>query len=197
MEVVVGVDIGSSSTKGVLVGLDGSVLVTAIREHGLSRPHPGGVEMRAGTWWDEFRSIVRELTHSRGDHKVVAVGVSGMGPCVVVTDTSGTPLRPAILYGIDTRATEQIVRLTRELGAAEILERCGSALSTQVVGPKIAWIAEDEPAFFAAARRLFMPASWLAHQLTGKQSSIIILRVNAPLSMTLSHSTGTGPVPTR
>jgi xylulokinase len=165
MDVVLGVDVGTSSTKGVLVALDGTVLASAVRGHEVSRPHPGWVEMPTEVWWDEFVSISRELA---GDHTVLAVGVSGMGPCVAVTDAAGIPLRPAILYGVDTRATAQIARLAKELGAAEVLDRCGSALSTQAAGPKIAWIAENEPEVFAAARRLFMPASWLAFNLSGE-----------------------------
>ncbi len=164
--VVLGVDIGTSSSKGALVDLDGRVLATAIREHDVSRPRPGWVEMPGEVWWEEFRSIARELVQT-ADTEVVAVGVSGMGPCVLVTDEGGIPLRPAILYGVDTRAGAQISRLTAELGRAEILERCGSELSTQAVGPKLEWLADIEPAAAASARFLFMPASWLAWNLTG------------------------------
>lgn len=166
MGAVLGVDVGTSSTKGVLVGLDGTVLASAVREHHVSRPRPGWVEMDARVWWDEFASIARELVAATQEI-VVAVGVSGMGPCVALADGDGVPLRPAILYGVDTRATAQIARLTSELGADEILSRGGSALSTQAAGPKIAWVAENEPSVFAQARKLFMPASWLAYRLTG------------------------------
>lgn len=166
MGVFLGVDVGTSSTKGVLVDLAGTVLASTVREHQVSRPHPGWVEMDAGVWWDEFVSISRELVATT-DELVVAVGVSGMGPCVALADGDGVPLRPAILYGVDTRATEQIARLTRELGSDEILSRGGSALSTQAAGPKIAWVADHEPEVFEKARKLFMPASWLAYRLTG------------------------------
>lgn len=166
MGVVLGVDVGTSSTKGVLVDLGGTVLASTVREHDVSRPRPGWVEMDAEVWWHEFASIARELIATTQE-VVVAVGVSGMGPCVALADGEGVPLRPAILYGVDTRATEQIARLTRELGAEEILARGGSALSTQAAGPKIAWAAENEPTVFAAARKMFMPASFLAYRLTG------------------------------
>lgn len=101
---VVGVDIGTSSSKGVLVGTDGNVIASATREHQVDRPFPGHVEMDAEIWWTEFAAIVRELVAS-SDVEVTAVGVSGMGPCALVTDADGVPLRPAILYGVDTRAT--------------------------------------------------------------------------------------------
>lgn len=165
---VIGVDIGTSSSKGVLVDESGTVLATAVRPHTVDRPHPGHVEMDARVWWDEFASITRELLKSAPDGtSVTAVGVSGMGPCVALTDGTDTPLRPAILYGVDTRATEQIARLDDELGRDAVLRRCGSLLSTQAVGPKIAWLAEHEPDVVARARRLHMPSSYLVVRLTG------------------------------
>ncbi|KUJ58072.1 sugar kinase [Streptomyces sp. NRRL F-5122] len=162
---VLGVDIGTSSSKGVLVGGDGTVLGTAVRPHAVSRPRPGHVEMDARVWWDEFIAIARELVTP--GTVVDAVGVSGMGPCVALADETDTPLHPAVLYGVDTRATAQIARLDAELGRDAVLGRCGSLLSTQAVGPKIVWLAEHRPDVTARARRLYMPSSYLVRQLTG------------------------------
>ncbi|WP_415854413.1 FGGY-family carbohydrate kinase [Sinomonas sp. G460-2] len=167
-QAVLAVDIGTSSSKGVLVGTDGRLLGTAVRPHSVDRPAPGQVEMDGWTWWEEFVGLSRELTAGAPEAEVVAVGVSGMGPCVLLADADGAPVRRAILYGVDTRATEQIAAMTERLGAEEILARCGSALSTQAVGPKIAWVAEHEPEAYARARMLFMPSSWLAYRLTGE-----------------------------
>ncbi len=163
---VIGVDIGTSSSKGVLVGLDGTLIRSAVREHTPARPGPGRFEMHASVWWDEFTALARELT-AAGDTTVVAVGVSGMGPCVLLTDEHDTPLRPAILYGVDTRSVAQIRRIEEKLGAEEIIRRGGSALTTQAAGPKIAWVAEEEPELYGRARRLYMPSSWLVRRLTG------------------------------
>ncbi|MEU3274927.1 FGGY family carbohydrate kinase [Saccharomonospora sp. NPDC006951] len=171
---VIGVDIGTSSSKGVLVDRDtGAVVHTAVREHAVSRPRRGHAEMDPRVWWAEFTGITGELLRARGaEGSVAAVGVSGMGPCVALTGGGdpGTeqPLRPAILYGVDTRATAQIAALDEELGADAVLERCGSRLSTQAVGPKLAWIAENEPDVAAKAKRLYMPSSWLVSRLTGE-----------------------------
>jgi len=174
----VGVDVGTSSTKGVLTAADGIILRTASRQHAVERPAPGHVEMDPATWWQELVEIVTELTadlapgtKSRDDLPddagVAALGISGMGPCVVAADRDGAPLRPAILYGVDTRATEQIARIESALGPDAILGRCGSALSSQAAGPKIAWLRDVEPDTYAAVRHLFMPASYLVHRLTG------------------------------
>lgn len=166
-----GVDIGTSSSKGVLVDESGSLLASATVAHDVARPRPGWVEMDATIWWDEFVALSRDLiAAARADGhelEISGVGVSGMGPCVVLAGDDGDPVRPAILYGVDTRATAQGGRMTAELGEGEIVRVGGSTLTSQAAGPKIVWVADEEPEAYRRARRLFMPASLLAHRLTG------------------------------
>jgi xylulokinase len=163
---VIGVDIGTSSSKGVLVDLDGALLASAAAEHAVDRPGPGMFEMDGSVWWDEFVELTRRLL-AEHDVEVEAVGVSGMGPCVLLTDADDAPLRPAILYGVDTRSGAQIERLNERYGAEEIMRRGGSALSSQAAGAKVAWVADEEPEVFARARRVYVPSSFLANRLTG------------------------------
>jgi xylulokinase len=167
---VISVDVGTSSTKGVLVSIEGQIRATAVREHVVDRPHAGWVEMDGSIWWSEYVSIVRELLASSPASELVieALGVSGMGPCALVTDALSHPLRPAILYGVDTRASAQIASINDRLGTDAIFDRCGSVLSSQSVGPKLEWIADNEPSVAARARPMFMPASWLVYRLTGE-----------------------------
>ncbi|MGH8883511.1 MAG: FGGY family carbohydrate kinase, partial [Stackebrandtia sp.] len=115
---VVGIDIGTSSSKGVLVSSGGEILARSSRRHDTDTPHPGWVEHDAETvWWNDFRDIAAELSGRAGRHRVIGVGVSGIGPVLLPADGAGRPLRPAILYGVDTRATVEIAELTDELGA--------------------------------------------------------------------------------
>lgn len=164
---VLGIDIGTSSTKAVLTTLNGTLIDKSVCSHTVERPFPGHVEMSPDVWWDEFLTLTKTLLAANPDVEVLAVGVSGMGPCVALADSAGEPVRPAILYGVDTRSVEQISEWTERLGGEEaILQRCGSILTTQAAGPKIAWIAEHEPEAYARATRLFMPSSWLVEKLT-------------------------------
>ncbi|WP_194420889.1 FGGY-family carbohydrate kinase [Microbacterium abyssi] len=167
MRCTLGVDVGTSSTKGVLVAEDGRIVASATRAHDVDRPHTGWVEMDAGIWWDEFTDIARELIAAHQDAEITAVGVSGMGPCVLLADADDQPVRPAILYGVDTRSGAQITRMNDELGTDEITRIGGSTLTSQAGGAKIAWIADEEPDAWSRAERFFMPASWLARHLTG------------------------------
>ncbi|WP_020660392.1 FGGY-family carbohydrate kinase [Amycolatopsis benzoatilytica] len=164
---LLGIDIGTSSSKGVLVGADGTVLARASRPHSTSRPRPGWFEHDAETvWWAGFAELVRELLS--GGAVPAGLAVSGIGPVLLPAGADGRPLRPAILYGIDTRASAEIAELTAELGEESIVERCGSALSSQAVGPKWRWLYRHEPEVAARTRQFLMASSYLVQRLTGE-----------------------------
>ena len=166
-DLVLGVDVGTASTKGVLVDGGGTVVASAARSHELSLPRPGWAEHDAETvWWSEFVAVTRELT-AGGHGRIVGVGVSGIGPCLLPADKDGRPLRPAILYGIDTRAAAEIAAQQERFGTDKILARCGSPLTSQAVGPKVEWLRRNEPEVWGQTRRLFMASSFLVHRLTG------------------------------
>ncbi|MDQ3965340.1 MAG: FGGY-family carbohydrate kinase [Actinomycetota bacterium] len=167
-ELLLGVDIGTSSSKGVLAGPDGEVIATAVRPHDLSLPRPGWAEHDAEKiWWEDFRTISAELMQEAGG-EVAAVCASGIGPCLLPADAEGRPLRPAILYGIDTRSTREIEELSERYGAETILERCGSPLTTQAVGPKLLWLRRNEPQIWEQTRYFLMASSFIVHRLTGE-----------------------------
>lgn len=165
-ELLLGLDVGSSSAKAMLVRPDGSIVATLKRAHEIARPHPGWAEQDAdGVWWAAAVSLTRELLADAAG-RVAAVGVVGLGPCVLPADARGGPLRPAILYGIDRRAEAEIDELNGLLGADEILLRCGSPLTTQAVGPKLLWLRHHEPAVWERTKMLFGATSYLVHRLT-------------------------------
>nr|MDP9480614.1 FGGY family carbohydrate kinase [Actinomycetota bacterium] len=160
---LLGVDVGTSSTKGVLARPDGQVVATAGRPHGLSMPRPGWAEHDAeGVWWADFVSICRELL-KKADDGIAAVCTSGIGASVLPADGGGKPLRAAILYGIDARAEREIEELNDRYGREALLERCGSVLTTQAVGPKLLWLRRNEPEVWEKTEKFFMAGSFIAH----------------------------------
>ena len=167
-ELLLGFDIGTSSSKGALVRPDGEVVASAQREHDISVPRPGLAEQDADSvWWGDFVSICGELLPSAADG-IAAVCASGLGPCLLAADEGCRALRPAMLYGIDTRAGREIEELTERYGAERILERSGSPLTAQAVGPKLAWLRRNEPEVWARTRRLLMASSFTVKRLTGE-----------------------------
>jgi xylulokinase len=170
VDLVLGIDMGTGSSKGVLVDGSGSVIATETVAHSIELPRPGWAEVDAERlWWREVCEISRKLTARLPVGAVIkAVCVSGVGPCLVLCDAELRPLRPAILYGIDTRAATEIELLTEELGYQSILERAGTVLSSQAVGPKLEWVYRHEPDVFEAAAGWYGSNSYIAAKLTGE-----------------------------
>ncbi|MDO5673270.1 MAG: FGGY family carbohydrate kinase [Actinomycetaceae bacterium] len=156
---VLGVDVGTGSTKAVLCDPQGKILEKATHRNHMKLPRPGYAEMDAeGDWWGSVIDVCEQITSSKtfaavtqGKAHLGGICVSGLGPAVVVTDGEGNPGHPAILYGIDTRAGKEIIEQTEALGEKEILARCGKALSSQAIGPKLSWIRSHVPGVAADA----------------------------------------------
>ena len=167
---LLGVDIGTSSSKGVLCTSEGDVVASTVVHHDTSFPRPGWAEHDAdGLWWGEFVEICqRLLKDSNRSADVGAVAISAIGPCMLPLDADGHPLRPAVLYGIDTRATAEIAWLEERHGAEAIFALGGMPLSTQAVGPKILWLRRHEPELFARTAMVHSSSDYVVYRLTGE-----------------------------
>lgn len=171
MSYTLGVDIGTFESKGVLVDGDGQVIASAARRHEMIVPQPGWAEHRPDQdWWDDFVFITRTLLAESGvaPADIIAVACSAIGPCMLPVDGDGTPLMNGVLYGVDTRAQTEIDTLNQQIGAATILERCGNALTSQSVGPKILWLKNQRPDLFAKTAKILTSTSYLVMKLTNE-----------------------------
>lgn len=169
-DLLLGIDIGTYSSKGVLCTADGEVVASHVVEHGVSLPRPGWVEQDAdGIWWNDTVEICRALVGDefRAD-QIAGVAVSAIGPCMLPVDESGTPLRPGVLYGIDTRAHAEIAQLNERFSEEAMFDLGGMALTSQAVGPKILWLKNHEPDVYARTHKILTASSYLIHRLTGE-----------------------------
>ena len=170
---LLGVDIGTYSSKGVLVTEDGKIVAMHVVEHGLDMPKPGFFEHDADkVWWHDFVEISRQILDSCGinPNDILAIGTSAIGSCVLPIDKDGNALRPGILYGIDTRASREIEELNHILGEEKIFDSNGSYLTSQASGPKILWIRNNEPEIYAKTRYFLTSEAYLVYKLTDKAS---------------------------
>lgn len=161
---LLGVDIGTYSSKGALVDQTGKVIASHVCEHELSLPQPGWAEHDPeGIWWGEFKVIVNTLLEtSRINPKQIAgLGISSISPAVVALDKDGRALRPAILYGIDTRASAEIEELTRLTGAN---------FTSQSAVPKLLWLRRNQPQVWQQARQITNGGGYLNLRLTGQNT---------------------------
>lgn len=171
MHYTLGIDVGTFETKGVLVDSAGQIVAQAARGHKMIVPRAGWAEHRADEdWWGDFVYVTRTiLAQSRVDPAdIKAVAASAIGPCMLPVDAAGKPLMNGILYGVDTRAQTEIDDLNASIGAEVILARCGNALTSQSVGPKILWLRRNHPKLWAKTARILTSTSYLVYRLTGE-----------------------------
>lgn len=171
MKHYLGIDIGTFESKGVLVDENGEIVASASKPHKMLVPQPGWAEHRPREdWWGDFTFISRRLLAESGvpPSSVRAVGASAIGPCMLPVDRDGEPLMNAVLYGVDARAAKEIDELTARIGEATLLDRCGNALTSQSVGPKILWLKRNRPEIFARTHKILTSTSYLVHRLTGR-----------------------------
>lgn len=166
-----GIDIGTFESKGVLVDGEGRIVASASKPHKMLVPRPGWAEHRPRQdWWGDFTFISRKLIAESGvDPKSIrAVGASAIGPCMLPVDATGEALSNAALYGVDARASAEIDELNAAIGAEHILDRCGNALTSQSVGPKILWLKKNRPEIFGKAAKIVTSTTYLVQKLTGE-----------------------------
>ncbi len=167
---LIGVDVGTYSSKGVLVDVQGNILRQCTVPHDISMPQHGHVEHDAEqVWWGDTQTIIRELLQEPGAaERVAGIALSAIGPTLLPLDEQGRPLRPGILYGVDTRAQAQIDALNAEIGEQTVFDFSQMALTSQAIGPKIRWLREHEPEVWAKTKTLTTASSYLVYRLTGE-----------------------------
>ena len=167
---LLGVDIGTSGSKGVLVDLAGKVVAYKSLQHGVDSPKPGWYEHDAdAVWWADLKQITRALVAEGGVDAgaIAAVGISALSPEMLPLDADGRPLRKGILY-CDGRAQKQIDEIVARAGEeGSSLKLTRLSLSSHYVGPKILWFRENEPALFERTRKILSATSYLVFKLTG------------------------------
>jgi xylulokinase len=163
---LLGIDLGSSGVKAVLLDAEIGIVATQSHEVALFSDHPGWAEADHHEWWDAVCVLVPRLleaaTASSGD--VEAVAVTGMVPAMLCVGDNGEPLRRAILQN-DGRATREIDEVRRALGDFDLLALTGSVLSQQSVAPTALWLARHEPDVWSSTTSLQGSYDWLARAL--------------------------------
>src|SRR5690242_19268909 len=160
-----GLDLGTSSAKAVVLSVSGAVLAQAAAGYPVISPQPGYAESDPRLWWSAVVSCTREAVAAAGGSPPVAIGLSGQMHGLVMAAADGRALRPALLWA-DSRATGSL-RAYRELGRAA-LDRLANPLFPGMAGPLLAWVAACEPDVYAGARWALSPKDWLRGRLTGE-----------------------------
>jgi xylulokinase len=162
---LVGIDIGTSSAKGIAVNPEsGSVIATVERDYPVSSPHVGWMEQQPATWLAAAREVLAAL---RADvPEVAGIGFSGQMHGLVCLDEGGAVIRPAILWN-DQRSAPQCAALEQGGGRDRLLRLTGNRALPGFTAPKLLWMRENEPAAFARIRRICLPKDFVRDRLVG------------------------------
>jgi xylulokinase len=171
MRCVLGLDIGTTSTIGVLIRPPDETLALASRPVTLRSDQVGWAEEDPEQWWGNVGEIVRELMRSSAASPadVAAVGVSGMLPAVVLLDSAGGLLRPSIQQS-DARCGAEVEELRAEIDETAFLAKAGNGVNQQLVAAKLRWIERHEPAVFARIGTVFGSYDYINWRLTGERA---------------------------
>lgn len=169
MSLLLGIDVGTSGSKAILLGVDGSVKAAVTHEYPLSHPKPLWAEQDPELWWQatikSIRGVMEKAGASAGD--IAAVGLTGQMHGLVMLDREGAVLRPAILWN-DQRTGAQCAAITEQIGAREVLELTGSQVLASFTAPKILWVRENEPEVYRRTAKVLLPKDYVRYRLTGE-----------------------------
>ncbi|ROR11436.1 FGGY-family carbohydrate kinase [Erwinia sp. JUb26] len=171
MHYLLGIDIGTTSTIGILIGLPDRVLAMASRAVTLSAPHSGWTEESPDEWWRNVGEICRQLLADSGiaASDIAGIGVTGMLPAVVLLDKEDRLLRPSIQQS-DGRSGAQVLEMRAERDSDDFLQRAGNGINQQLVGAKIRWIERHEPEIYRRIDTVFGSYDYINWQLTGQKN---------------------------
>src|ERR1039458_7628981 len=154
MGLLIGLDIGTTSTIGVLAAPDGRIVAERHRPVRLYSEHPGWAEQDAAEWWANACAILRELATIAGTAKLLGIGVAGMVPALVLLDAQGRVLRRSIQQS-DGRTGAEIEVLRAAVDERAFFRRTGCGVSQQLIAPKLRWLARHEPETFGRIATVF------------------------------------------
>jgi xylulokinase len=167
-----GIDVGTSGTKALLLGPSGRVLATATADHPSYFPKPGWSEQHPDDWWASTRKAVKAALRgtklAAGD--IAAIGLSGQMHGSVFLDRDDRPLCRALLWN-DQRTTAECAEITRQAGGeSALIAMVNNVALTGYTAPKILWLRNHARATFKRVRTIMLPKDYIALQLTGNHS---------------------------
>lgn len=171
MSYVIGLDIGTTSTIGILIELPDRIVHIASRPVTLTAPHPAWAEENPEQWWANVCEITRELLEvgKLKPQDIKAIGTAGMLPAVVLLDDEGRLLRPSIQQS-DARCAAEVAELRQQVDEQAFTRKTGNGVNQQLVIAKLLWIKKHEPEIFARIGTVFGSYDYINWRLTGERA---------------------------
>lgn len=162
----IGIDLGTSAVKLLLMQADGTIEQIVTKEYPLSFPQPGWSEQNPQDWWDACVEGIKELTEHADKSQVAGISFGGQMHGLVVLDADDHVIRPAILWN-DGRTMEETAYLNETVGREKLSQYTANIAFAGFTAPKILWMKKHEPELFARISKIMLPKDYLAYKLTG------------------------------
>lgn len=172
MAYLLGIDIGTSGTKTLLVDESGSVVSSATAEYPLYTPRPNWAEQDPADWWHATVTTVRQVLGEGGlrPEEIRGIGLSGQMHGSVFLDSSGEVIRPALLW-CDQRTAAQCRWITDRVGKADLVAETCNPVLTGFTAPKIIWLRDNEPENYERLATVLLPKDYIRLMLTGEYAT--------------------------
>jgi len=163
-----GIDLGTSGTKALILGAGGTVVAHSTREYETKIPRPSWTEQNPSDWWDATRGAVTEVLRADGVHasQIEGIGLTGQMHGLVPLDAQGSVLRPVILWN-DQRTGAACDRIHERVGRDRVVELTGNPVLPGFTAPKVLWMREQEPHLYEQIATILLPKDYLRYKLTG------------------------------
>lgn len=162
----IGVDLGTSAVKLLLMQTDGTIEKIVSKEYPLSFPKPGWSEQNPLDWWTACVEGIKELTADADKSQVAGISFGGQMHGLVALDENDEVIRPAILWN-DGRTTEETEYLNETVGKAKLSQYTANIAFAGFTAPKLLWMKKHEPELFARISKIMLPKDYIAYKLTG------------------------------
>ena len=163
----IGIDLGTSSVKLLLVAADGKILNSVTQTYKVHYPRDGWSEQNPEDWYSGVIGGIMRLLVGQDKSAVKGVGVGGQMHGLVVLDKDDKVIRPCILWN-DGRTEKQTEYLNEVIGRKVLSERTANIAFAGFTAPKILWLKENEPENFKRIDKIMLPKDYIVYRLTGK-----------------------------
>lgn len=165
----IGIDLGTSAVKLLLVDADGKIHGSVSKDYPLYFPHPGWSEQNPEDWWSAVKEGLTELLNGIDKTEVAGIGCGGQMHGLVVLDENDEVIRPAILWN-DGRTAAEVDYLNGVIGKEKLSSLTANIAFAGFTAPKILWMRNNEPEKFERIRKIMLPKDYINYKLTGVHS---------------------------
>jgi xylulokinase len=171
MGIFLGIDLGTSSVKLLLMSEDGKVVQTVSKDYPVYYPKPGWAEQNPEDWWQATKDGIKEIIEKSGidEGKICSIGLSGQMHGLVLLDQGDRVLMPALLW-CDQRTYDECDYITEQLGE-KLSEYTGNKALTGFTAPKVLWVKQNCPEVYGKIRHVLLPKDYIRFQLTGEYAT--------------------------